>query len=69
MPEGHTLRRIADALTRELGGRPVRVSSPQDRFAAEAAMLDGAVLIGAESAGKHLFLRFEGDRFEHVHLG
>ncbi len=69
MPEGHTLRRIADALTRELGGRPARVSSPQGRFAAEAAMLDGAVLIGAESAGKHLFLRFEGDRFVHVHLG
>jgi formamidopyrimidine-DNA glycosylase len=69
MPEGHTLARIADALTRELGDRPVRVTSPQGRFAAEAASLDGAVLVGAESAGKHLFVRFEGDRFVHVHLG
>jgi formamidopyrimidine-DNA glycosylase len=69
MPEGHTLARIADALSRELGGRPVGVSSPQGRFAAEAAALDGAVLVGAESAGKHLFVWFEGDRLVHVHLG
>jgi DNA-formamidopyrimidine glycosylase len=69
MPEGHTLRRIADALSRELGARPVRVSSPQGRFAAEAAALDETVLVGAESAGKHLFCEFPGERFVHVHLG
>ena len=50
-------------------GKPVRVSSPQGRFAAEAADLDGEVLVGAESAGKHLFLEFPVERFIHIHLG
>ncbi len=69
MPEGHTLRRLADDLTAVFGGRRVRVSSPQGRFAAEAALLDGATLLTADSAGKHLFLELEGDRLVHVHLG
>ena len=41
MPEGHTLRRLADELDAAFAGRPVRVSSPQGRFAADAALLDG----------------------------
>ena len=41
MPEGHTLHRLATALTDAFAGHPVRVSSPQGRFAAEAAQLDG----------------------------
>jgi len=45
------------------------VGSPQGRFADSAALLDGAVLEGAESWGKHLFIAFPGDRFVHVHLG
>ena len=69
MPEGHTLRRLADDLTAVFGGRRVRVSSPQGRFAAEAALLDGTMLVAADSAGKHLFLELEGDRLVHVHLG
>jgi DNA-formamidopyrimidine glycosylase len=69
MPEGHTLRRLADALGTTFGGRVLSVSSPQGRFAAEAALLDRSVLTGADSAGKHLFLDFEGDRVVHVHLG
>lgn len=69
MPEGHTLRRLADDLADAFVGRPVAVSSPQGRFAAESAQLDGAVLQGTESAGKHLFLEFPGERFVHVHLG
>jgi endonuclease VIII len=69
MPEGHTLRRLADDLTETFGGRRVRVGSPQGRFAAEAALLDGAVLERADSAGKHLFLEFAGDQVVHVHLG
>lgn len=47
----------------------MRVSSPQGRFAADAEQLDGVPVIHAESAGKHLFVGFEGDRFIHVHLG
>ena len=34
MPEGHTLHRLATELTDAFAGRPVRVSSPQGRFAA-----------------------------------
>lgn len=69
MPEGHTLRRLALDLTDAFGGRQVRVSSPQGRFAVEAESLDGADLVGAESAGKHLFCEFSGDRYVHIHLG
>jgi len=69
MPEGHTLRRLADELDAAFAGRPVRVSSPQGRFAADAAVLDGETVLGADSAGKHLFVEFGGDRFIHVHLG
>ena len=69
MPEGHTLRRLAADLDSAFAGGPVRVSSPQGRFAADAALVDGQTLLGAESAGKHLFVEFPGDRFIHVHLG
>lgn len=69
MPEGHTLFRLARDLDAAFGGRPVRVSSPQGRFAADAGQLDGQHLVAAESAGKHLFLEFPGEQFIHVHLG
>ncbi|WP_432478796.1 Fpg/Nei family DNA glycosylase [Nocardioides sp. GXQ0305] len=69
MPEGHALFRVARDLREAFAGLPTRVSSPQGRFAADAALLDGAVLLGAESAGKHVFVEFEGDRLVHVHLG
>jgi DNA-formamidopyrimidine glycosylase len=69
MPEGHTLYRLARDLTAAFGERPARVSSPQGRFAADAALLDGSVLVAAESAGKHLFVEFAGERVVHVHLG
>jgi DNA-formamidopyrimidine glycosylase len=69
MPEGHTLRRLANDLTTVFAGRAVRVSSPQGRFAADAALLDGQTVAGADSAGKHLFVEFPGERFVHVHLG
>lgn len=69
MPEGHTLRRLADELNAAFADRVVGVSSPQGRFAADAAILDRTRCLGAESAGKHLFLDFEGDHVVHVHLG
>lgn len=69
MPEGHTLRRLALDLGEAFAGSRVRVSSPQGRFAEEARGLDGALLVAAESAGKHLFVEFEAERFVHVHLG
>jgi endonuclease-8 len=69
MPEGHTLHRLAASLSDHFAGRRVEVSSPQGRFAAEAALLDGGLVVGAEAWGKHLFVEFEGERFVHVHLG
>jgi len=69
MPEGHTLFRLAAELEAGFAGRAVRVSSPQGRFAADAAVLDGSVLRGAESAGKHLFVELDHERLVHVHLG
>lgn len=55
-----------------MGGRPVRASSPQGRFAESAALIDGRVLDTAEAYGKHLFLGFGDGRAQdvvHVHLG
>ena len=69
MPEGHTLHRLAGELAAAFAGREVRVQSPQGRFADSAALLDGALLEGAEACGKHLFIAFAGERFVHVHLG
>ena len=69
MPEGHTLHRLAGELDAVFAGRPVRVSSPQGRFADSAALLDGAVLEGAQAWGKQLFCEFSGERFVQVHLG
>ena len=69
MPEGHTLRRLALDLDAAFGRDPLRVGSPQGRFADEAALLDGEPMLAAESAGKHLFLAFPDDRFVHIHLG
>ncbi len=69
MPEGHTLLRLARELDSAFAGGSVRVSSPQGRFAADAALIDGQECIAAESAGKHLFVEFPGERFLHVHLG
>lgn len=69
MPEGHVTHRLARALTEAFAGNPVRVSSPQGRFAAEAESLDGSALEAAEAYGKHLFLDFGPDRVVHIHLG
>ena len=69
MPEGHTLFRLARTIDDHFGGRVVRVTSPQGRFADSAGLLDGTRLVGAESYGKHLFVDFEHDRQVHVHLG
>jgi endonuclease-8 len=69
MPEGHTTHRLARAHQWCYGGSPVAVSSPQGRFAAAAAVLDGQVLRRAEAHGKHLFHVYGRDLVVHVHLG
>ena len=55
MPEGHTVHRIAIDHSKVLRGKHVAVSSPQGRFAADAALVDGARLTRIEAYGKHLF--------------
>lgn len=69
MPEGHTLHRLASLHHGRYAGHQVKVSSPQGRFATEAAQLDGRVFVGAEAYGKHLFHDYGGLGVVHVHLG
>ncbi|MGI5482781.1 Fpg/Nei family DNA glycosylase [Streptomyces lavendofoliae] len=69
MPEGHTIHRLAADHRERFGGRSVRVTSPQGKFADAAALLDGTVLETTEAHGKHLFLGFGGDEWVHIHLG
>jgi endonuclease-8 len=73
MPEGHTIHRLAAEHARLLAGRRVRAASPQGRFAAGAAAIDGATLTATEAYGKHLFHHYRRDGGEpvllHVHLG
>ncbi|MET3142882.1 UNVERIFIED_ORG: endonuclease-8/formamidopyrimidine-DNA glycosylase [Arthrobacter sp. UYEF10] len=45
------------------------MSSPQGRFAAGAALLDGQVMTDSRAHGKHLFLHFDHAVVLHVHLG
>ncbi|WP_270256297.1 Fpg/Nei family DNA glycosylase [Kocuria marina] len=58
MPEGHSIHRLARQLGDLFAGQRLRVTSPQGRFAAGAAVLDGRVLTRARAHGKHLYLDF-----------
>ncbi len=69
MPEGHTIHRLARDHRRLLVGRPVQVQSPQGRFSAGAALVDGRAVTRIEPYGKHLWYRFDGGQLLHVHLG
>lgn len=68
MPEGHSIRRLADQW-QELVGERLTLTSPQGRFSSEAAQLTGRKLVATDAHGKHLFLEFEGKQYVHVHLG
>lgn len=80
MPEGHTVHRLAGALTELFSGLRPSVTSPQGRFAQGAARLDGRVALPAHAWGKHFFMPFadepmavelgdDGPDWLHVHLG
>lgn len=69
MPEGHSVRRLARQFGDVFGGRRLSVSSPQGRFSAGAALLDGHRMTAADAHGKHLFLHFDNALVLHVHLG
>jgi endonuclease-8 len=69
MPEGHTIHRIARDHGKLVAGRTLRVSSPQGRFEADAARVDGAILERIQPYGKHLFYEWSTGEVGHVHLG
>lgn len=69
MPEGHSVHRIARQFALHFVGKPVAASSPQGRFAAGAAQLDGHVMTLAKAVGKQLFLEFDHELWLRVHLG
>jgi endonuclease VIII len=69
VPEGHTIHRLARDHGEWFSGRRVRVSSPQGRFDAAAAQLDGRRLVATDAYGKHLFHRYDDGRSVHIHLG
>lgn len=60
--------RLAITYRDTFGGRETNSTSPQGRFAVEAAKIDGRVLSGAQAYGKHLFVEFD-DLSVHIHLG
>ncbi len=69
MPEGHSVHRIARQFALHFVGHRVAASSPQGRFAAGAAQLDGHVMTAARAIGKQMYLDFEHDLVLRVHLG
>ncbi|WAL40703.1 Fpg/Nei family DNA glycosylase [Brevibacterium sp. BRM-1] len=69
MPEGHSVHRIARRFDELFAGQPVRVTSPQGRFAAGAQRLDGRTVLRTIAVGKQMFMEFDGDLWLRVHLG
>ncbi len=70
MPEGHVTHRNARMQSELLGiGTPLRVNSPQGRFADGAAILDGQALEPIEAYGKHMFYHWNNGTVLHIHLG
>ena len=69
MPEGHVIHRLARGLRSTLGDSPVVATSPQGRFAASAALIDGERIVRSEAWGKYLFVTLTGGHLLHVHLG
>ena len=72
MPEGDTIAYAADRIRPVLEGQvPDEIQTPQPRHALDRwpERLDGRAVMGVDTHGKHLFLRFEGDLVLHSHLG
>ncbi|MCB1001505.1 MAG: hypothetical protein R2713_10440 [Ilumatobacteraceae bacterium] len=71
MPEGDTIRRLADRISERFGGQPcTRCVTRDPRLV--GLDLSGDVLVEADAVGKHLFLRFASPdgtrRTVHAHL-
>jgi endonuclease-8 len=71
MPEGDTIHYAANRIRAVVAGRvPDALATPHPRFGADhwPEKLAGRAIEGVDAHGKHLFLRFEGDRVIHSHL-
>jgi endonuclease VIII len=67
MPEGDTLRRLAESIDQRFAGQRVTRSVTRDPRIATADFT-GRILVGADAYGKHLFVRFDDGRSLHAHL-
>ena len=69
MAEGDTIVRAAQRIEAAIGGQQLSVGAPNPRGrAAGVERLDGSVLEGIETHGKHLLFDF-GELSLHSHLG
>ena len=67
MPEGDTLRRLAERINDAFAGAEVGRSELRDPRLAGRDLF-GRRLVGADAYGKHLFVRFDDGRTLHAHL-
>ncbi len=67
MPEGDTLRRLANQIDQRFAGGVVERSAMRDPRIANVD-LARRTLVGADAYGKHLFVRFDDGRTLHAHL-
>ncbi len=69
MPEGDSILRLARRLAPALGDEPLRASAPHPRGRLGGVeALDGRRLLGIDTHGKHLLMRFDGDLVLHSHI-
>ena len=67
MPEGDTIRRLADRITgRFAGQRCLRTVTRDPRLV--GVDFTGSMLVDADAFGKHLMIRFDDGRTLHAHL-
>lgn len=67
MPEGDTIRRLADRITARFAGQQCRRCVTRDPRLVGLDLV-GSTLISADAVGKHLLLRFDDGRTLHAHL-
>ena len=67
MPEGDTIRKLAERITRRFAGQQVERTITRDPRLV-GVDLTGTTLVGADAVGKHLLVRFDDGRTLHAHL-
>lgn len=67
MPEGDTIRRLADRITARFAGQECRRCVTRDPRLV-GVDLAGSRLVSADAVGKHLLIRFDDGRTVHAHL-